>query len=370
MPELDTPSTMKTLVEDAIVLLQNLIYTPSFSKEERNSALLIRHFLESKGITVHQKAYNIWAEADNHIANAPVLLLNSHHDTVKPSEGWFTDPFKPLIKEGKLFGLGSNDAGASAVSLLATFLYLSKLPQLPYKLIVAISAEEEISGQNGISSILEELGPIDLAIVGEPTGMEMAIAEKGLMVLDCTAHGKAGHAARNEGENAIYRALADLEWFQNYQFDKVSPVLGPVKMTVTQINAGSQHNVVPDKCSYVVDIRSNECYSNQEILDIIKENVSSEVMARSTRLNASGIALDHAVVKKGLELGLGHYGSPTLSDQALMGFPTLKIGPGQSSRSHTANEYILLSEIEEGIKTYIRLLEGLDLSNGIKGNNI
>ena len=358
----DTANELKPLVDEAVILLQNLIHTPSFSKEERNSALLLRHFLESQGVEVHQKDNNIWAIADNHEGGAPTILLNSHHDTVKPSNGWETDPFKPVIKDGKLIGLGSNDAGASAVSLLAAFLYLRKLPRLPYKLIVAITAEEEISGQNGIASILEDLGKIDLGIVGEPTGMDMAIAEKGLMVLDCVAHGKAGHAARNEGDNAIYKAMRDVEWFRNHGFEKVSPVLGPVKMTVTQINAGSQHNVVPDRCSFIVDIRSNECYSNQEILEIVKQNIQAEAKPRSTRLNASGIALDHPIVNKGLALGLGYYGSPTLSDQALMNFTTIKIGPGQSSRSHTPNEYIMLEEIEEGIRTYIDLLEGLEIN--------
>jgi len=361
MPVKNLSNDIDLLVEDAVILLQNLIHTPSFSKEEKNTALLLRHFLESKGVEVHQNGNNIWAVAENHREGAPVILLNSHHDTVKPANGWETDPFKPTIQDGKLIGLGSNDAGASAVSLLAAFLYLRKLPQLPFKLIVAITAEEEISGQNGISSILDELGAIDLGVVGEPTGMQMAIAEKGLMVLDCVAHGKAGHAARDEGENAIYKAMSDLKWFREYAFEKVSPVLGPVKMTVTQINAGSQHNVVPDRCNYVVDIRSNECYSNQEILEIVQQNVQAEATARSTRLNASGIALEHPIVKKGLALDLGYYGSPTLSDQALMGFTTLKIGPGQSSRSHTPNEYIMLDEIEEGIRIYIELLEGLEI---------
>ena len=357
----DIASKLKPLVDEAVILLQNLIHIPSFSREEKNTSLLIRHFLESHGVEVQQKDNNVWACASNHSEGAPVILLNSHHDTVKPANGWETDPFKPILQDGKLIGLGSNDAGASAVSLLATFLYLSKLPQLPYKLIVAITAEEEISGQNGISSILSDLGNIDMGIVGEPTGMQMAIAEKGLMVLDCVAHGKAGHAARDEGENAIYKAMSDLKWFQEYQFDKVSPVLGPVKMTVTQINAGSQHNVVPDRCSFVVDVRSNECYSNHEILELVQQHIGSEATPRSTRLNASGISLGHPIVKKGLELGLGYYGSPTLSDQALMNFTTIKIGPGQSARSHTANEYIMLDEIEEGIWIYIALLEGLEI---------
>lgn len=362
MPEVKAVSKrIQELTDDAIILLKNLIQVPSFSKEERHIALLIAHFLESKGVEVHQKGYNLWAVAQNHPENAPVILLNSHHDTVRPSQGWDTDPHKPVEKEGRLIGLGSNDAGASVVSLLATFLHLSSLPSLPYKLMVAITAEEEISGQNGIASILEDLGEIDLGIVGEPTDMDMAIAEKGLMVLDCTVMGRSGHAARNEGENAIYKAMDDLDWFRNYEFEKVSPVLGPVKMTVTQINAGTQHNVVPDLCNFVVDVRTNECYTNTEIVAIIQEKAGAEVKPRSTRLNASGIALDHPIVKKGLSMGLEYYGSPTLSDQALMPFTTIKIGPGQSARSHTPNEYIMLEEVREGIRIYIELLEGLEI---------
>lgn len=362
MPEIKTAvENIRELTDDAIILLKNLIQVPSFSKEERHIALLIAHFLESKGVEVHQKDYNLWAVAQNHPENAPTLLLNSHHDTVKPSLGWDTDPFKPIEKDGKVIGLGSNDAGGSVVSLLATFLYLSSLPSLPYKLIVAITAEEEISGQNGIASILEDLGKIDLGIVGEPTGMNMAIAEKGLMVLDCSVYGRTGHAARDEGENAIYKALADIDWFRNYKFEKESPVLGPIKMTITQINAGTQHNVVPDLCTFVVDVRTNECYTNPEIVAIIQEKVGAEVRPRSTRLNASGIALDHPIVLKGLSMGMEYYGSPTLSDQALMPFATIKIGPGQSARSHTPNEYIMLDEVREGIIKYIELLEGLKI---------
>ena len=352
---------IKMLAGDAIALLKKLIATPSFSREEETTANILAVFLEEKGIKANRKGNNIWAVSENYPEGAPTVLLNSHHDTVKPCQGWETDPFEPVENDGKLSGLGSNDAGASAVSLLATFIYLSQLPELPYKLLVAITAEEEISGQNGISSILEEIGKINLGIVGEPTGMQMAVAEKGLMVLDCTVYGKAGHAARNEGDNAIYKAMTDLEWFRNFKFEHVSPVLGPVKMSVTQINAGSQHNVVPDTCQYVVDVRSNECYSNLEILEIIQSKVKAEVKARSTRLNASGIALEHPVIQKGLSLGLEYYGSPTLSDQALMNFTTLKIGPGDSARSHTANEYILINEIEEGIKIYIELLKGLEI---------
>lgn len=362
MPEVKiAEEKIQELTDDAIILLKNIIQVPSLSKEERHIALLITHFLESKGIEVHQKDYNLWAVAQNHPENAPTILLNSHHDTVKPSLGWDTDPFKPIEKDGKIIGLGSNDAGGSVVSLLATFLYLNSLPSLPYKLIVAITAEEEISGQNGIASILEDLGKIDLGIVGEPTGMNMAIAEKGLMVLDCTVYGRTGHAARNEGENAIYKAMTDIEWFRNYKFEKESPVLGPIKMTVTQINAGTQHNVVPDLCSFVVDVRTTECYTNAEIVEIIQGKVGAEVKPRSTRLNASGIALDHPIVQKGLKMGMEYYGSPTLSDQALMPFTTIKIGPGQSARSHTPNEYIMVDEVREGIIKYIELLKGLEI---------
>jgi acetylornithine deacetylase len=362
MPEVNTSiDKIQELTDDAIILLKNIIQVPSLSKEERHVAMLITHFLESKGIEVFQKGYNLWAITQNHSENAPTILLNSHHDTVKPSLGWDTDPFKPIEKEGKIIGLGSNDAGASVVSLLATFLYLNSLPSLPYKLIVAITAEEEISGQNGIASILEDLGKIDLGIVGEPTGMNMAIAEKGLMVLDCTVYGRTGHAARNEGENAIYKAMTDIEWFRNYKFEKESPVLGPIKMTVTQINAGTQHNVVPDLCSFVVDVRTTECYTNAEIVEIIQGKVGAEVKPRSTRLNASGIALDHPIVQKGLKMGMEYYGSPTLSDQALMPFTTIKIGPGQSARSHTPNEYIMIDEVREGIIKYIELLKGLEI---------
>lgn len=362
MPEVKiAEEKIQELTDDAIILLKNIIQVPSLSKEERHIALLITHFLESKGIEVHQKDYNLWAVAQNHPENAPTILLNSHHDTVKPSLGWDTDPFKPIEKDGKIIGLGSNDAGGSVVSLLATFLYLSSLPSLPYKLIVAITAEEEISGQNGIASILEDLGIVDLGIVGEPTGMNMAIAEKGLMVLDCSVYGRTGHAARDEGENAIYKALTDINWFRNYKFEKESPVLGPIKMTVTQINAGTQHNVVPDICSFVVDVRTTECYTNAEIVEIIQGKVGAEVKPRSTRLNASGIALDHPIVQKGLKMGMEYYGSPTLSDQALMPFTTIKIGPGQSARSHTPNEYIMVDEVREGIIKYIELLKGLEI---------
>jgi acetylornithine deacetylase len=285
-------------------------------------------------------------------------LLNSHHDTVKPVSGWQRDPFGASLEGTHLYGLGSNDAGASLVGLLAAFEHLAQAPQ-PYNLIWAGTAEEEISGANGIASLLPLLPPIDLAIVGEPTQMQLAIAEKGLMVLDCYAHGQAGHAARQEGVNAIYKALPDIQWFANYRFEQVSPVLGEVRMTVSQVQAGTQHNVVPDRCHWVVDVRTTECYSNEALLAEIKAQVSCEVVPRSLRLQSSGIALTHPVVQRGLALGKTTYGSPTLSDQALMPFPSLKIGIGDSARSHTADEYIVLSELESGIADYIALLDQL-----------
>ena len=345
---------------EALELLKRMISHPSFSREEKTCADLIEQYIEEEGYTPSRIGNNVWILGSNYDSSKPTLLLNSHIDTVKPVDGWDFDPFLPVENEGKLYGLGSNDAGASVVSLLQVFFLLSKEKQT-YNLIFAASAEEEISGNNGMESLLKELPKIDFAIVGEPTNMQLAVAEKGLMVLDCIARGKAGHAARNEGENAIYKALADIEWFKNYRFPKVSEFLGEVKMSVTQINAGTQHNVIPDKCSFVVDIRSNELYNNADILAVIKSNVSCEVTARSTRLSSSATPQNHPVVTKAKEMGMDIFGSPTLSDQALMPFASVKIGPGQSSRSHTANEYILTDEIQEGIKKYVELLNGLSL---------
>ena len=357
---MDTPALqLDYLHQEAVALLKSLISTPSFSREEAATADLIEAFLVNHGHQPLRQGNNVWCVAQNHDAGAPILLLNSHHDTVKPVAGWTKDPFKPEVEGDILYGLGSNDAGASAVSLLAAYLHLSQIPRLPYQLIVAITAEEEISGQGGVQSILPQLGAVALAVVGEPTSLEMAIAERGLMVLDCVARGKAGHAARNEGENALYKALADIEWFRIYQFEKSSGLLGPVKMSVTQIQAGTQHNVVPDECRFVVDVRTNECYRNKELLALIRQQVKAVVNARSTRLNSSGIAADHPLVQKAKSMGISLYGSPTLSDQALMPFPSAKIGPGDSARSHTANEYILLSEIRAGIQLYITLLQDL-----------
>ena len=340
----------------AISLLKQLIETPSLSRAEDATATILEKFLEENGVATQRIVNNVWAKNLHFDDSKPTILLNSHHDTVKPNAGYTNDPFAAIDKDGKLYGLGSNDAGGCLVSLIATFLHFYDQVDLQYNLILAATAEEEISGKDGIEGLLTVLPAIDFGIVGEPTLMEMAIAEKGLMVLDCFAKGQSGHAARDEGENAIYNAMIDIDWFKSFLFPKASELLGPVKMSVTMIAAGSQHNVVPDECRFVVDVRTTDAYSNQETLDIIKANVNSEVTPRSTRLNPSGIGLNHPIVQAGLALGRKTYGSPTLSDQALMPFPTLKIGPGDSARSHTADEFIYVNEIEEGIALYIKLL--------------
>lgn len=346
---------------EIISLLKRLIATPSFSKEEDETANIIQNFFSEKGVSTHRKGNNIWAKSKFWSAKKPVILLNSHHDTVRPVVNWMRNPFEPTIENDQLFGLGSNDAGASLVSLIAIFLHFYEIEDLPFNLIMAATAEEEISGKNGIASIFSELGKIDLGIVGEPTQMQMAIAEKGLMVIDGLAEGKAGHAARNEGINALYIALEDIDFLRKFEFPKHSDLFGKIKISVTQIEAGTQHNVVPDKCKFVIDVRTNEHYSNQEVFQILQENCQSELTARSFRLNSSKIEINHPIVQKGLDLGLKYYGSPTLSDQALMPFKTIKIGVGDSARSHTADEFVLLSEIEEGIEIYKKLLIGLEL---------
>lgn len=343
---------------ETIELLKRLIQTESTSRNEDKVAQLMYDFLLTKGLQVFRDNNNVWCWAKESNPDLPTIMLNSHLDTVKPSAKWTYDPFGATLEADKLIGLGSNDAGGPLVTLLAAFLTLKETEQ-NYNLLFAATAEEEISGTKGVSSILNKLGEINLAIVGEPTGMQMAIAEKGLMVLDCEVHGKAGHAARDEGDNALYKALPVIEWFKNYRFDKVSPHLGEVKMTVTQIECGSQHNVVPDSCRFVVDVRLNECYSNKELHQLIEQHVSCNVKPRSYRLNSSSIALDHPVVKRGIELGRTYFGSPTTSDQAVMDFTTIKIGPGDSARSHTPDEYIYLAEIEEGVELYYQLLNNL-----------
>ena len=343
---------------EAITLLSSLISIPSISREEEKVADFLQNYIEESGIMTGRSGNNIWCISPMFDINKPTILLNSHLDTVKPVNGWRKHPFTAKVDNGKLYGLGSNDAGASVVSLFQAYRHLSATEQA-YNLIFLASCEEEVSGKNGIESVLPQLPPIALGVVGEPTEMHPAVAEKGLMVLDVCAHGKAGHAARNEGDNAIYKALDDIQWFRNHRFPKESPLLGPVKMSVTQVNAGTQHNVIPDLCSFVVDIRSNECYSNEELFQEICSQIQCEAKARSFRLNSSHIDTDHPFVKRATQLGRIPFGSPTLSDQALMKFPSVKMGPGKSSRSHTADEYILLSEIEEAIRMYIEILDGL-----------
>ncbi|MBQ2590660.1 MAG: M20 family metallo-hydrolase [Paludibacteraceae bacterium] len=341
-------------------LLKKLIAIPSTSRDEKAVADFYERYMTDAGFHVNRVENNLWIGPEKIDPEKPTLMLNAHMDTVKPVNGWVHDPFTPTEEDGKLIGLGSNDCGGGLVSLLAVYSQLTQKEQ-PYNLIYAASAEEEVSGKNGMELLLKSLPKIDVALVGEPTGMKMGVAEKGLMVLDCTAHGKAGHAARNEGDNAIYHALVDIDWFKTYRFAKESDVLGPVKMSVTMINAGTQHNVIPDQCTFVVDVRTNECYTNQQVLDEISLQVFCDVKARSTRLNSSHIDLSHPIVAKGREMGIETFGSPTLSDQALMSFPSLKMGPGESSRSHTAEEYITKEEIESAVQTYITLLDGLEL---------
>ena len=351
---------IKYYTHDALTLLHSLISIPSISRDEQAAADFLQNFIEESGIMTSRSGNNIWCKAPGFDPGKPTILLNSHIDTVKPVHGWRKQPFTSKYEDGKLYGLGSNDAGASVVSLFQAFRCLSKSQQA-YNLMFLASCEEEVSGKNGIESVLPRLPRIDLGVVGEPTDMNPAVAEKGLMVLDVTAYGKAGHAARNEGENAIYKAIHDIEWFRTYRFPLESSLLGPVKMSVTQINAGTQHNVVPDICNFVVDIRSNEFYSNEELFHQIEEHIQSVPKARSFRLNSSRIDADHPFVKRAEELGKTTFGSPTLSDQALMKFPSVKIGPGKSSRSHTADEFIMVSEIEEGIDLYIKILDGLSI---------
>ncbi|MEA5425189.1 M20 family metallo-hydrolase [Arcicella lustrica] len=346
------------LTQDAITLLKQLIATQSFSREEQQTGDILEEFFRERTIPFRRKINNIWARNKHFNPALPTVLLNSHHDTVKPNPSWTLNPFEPLVKDGKLFGLGSNDAGGCLVSLLATFCYFYHRSDLSFNVLFVASAEEEISGVNGLELLLKEndLPEISFAIVGEPTEMHLAIAEKGLMVVDCTAQGKAGHAAREEGDNAIYKALRDITWIQQYEFPKVSPVLGKMKMSVTIINAGKQHNVVPDTCTFTIDCRVTEQYSLEETLDTIRQNIESDAQARSIRLKPSSIPLEHPIVQAGIQLGRTTYGSPTTSDQAVLDCQSLKLGPGHSGRSHTADEFIYLSEIEEGIDLYIKML--------------
>jgi len=344
------------LFEDAVALLQKLISIASFSKEEDKTADAIQQFMQERGITMHRKLNNLWAWNNHFDESKPTILLNSHHDTVKPNSGYTRDPYDPNIEDGKLYGLGSNDAGGCLVSLISVFLYFYDKQDIKYNFCLATTAEEEISGVNGLELIIPELGQLDFGIVGEPTLMQLAIAERGLMVLDCTAHGKAGHAAREEGENAIYNALSDIEWFRTFKFPKESEVFGPIKMSVTIINAGSQHNVVPASCVFTVDVRVTDAYRNEEVLEIIRQHVKCDVQPRSIRLKPSSIDKEHPIVQAGVALGRITYGSPTTSDQSLLDIQSIKVGPGDSARSHTADEFVYVEEIREGIELYVKML--------------
>ncbi len=345
-----------TLTQEAIALLKSLIQTPSFSSEEDKTALLIENWFTQNNIPFKRENNNIWAFNKNFDKTKPTLLLNSHHDTVKPNQGYKNDPFEAIEKDGKLFGLGSNDAGGCLVSLLATFTYFYTTENLPYNIVIVASAEEESSGKKGLNSVLKLLPKLDCAIVGEPTLMQLAVAEKGLLILDVIVKGTASHAAHINLDNPLYNAMPVIEWFKTFQFDKISEVLGPVKMTVTQIDAGKQHNVVPAECHLVVDIRVNDCYNNIEILETVRANVKAEVTPRSMHLNASSIPISHGLVQAGIALGRTTYGSPTLSDQSVLSCQSVKLGPGETLRSHSADEFIYLNEIEEGVELYIKIL--------------
>ena len=347
------------LKEDALELLKRLIATQSFSKEEDESALLIMQWLSSHDIKFGSSQHNIWAKNIYFDSSKPTILLNSHHDTVKPNKGYTRDPLHAEIIDGKLFGLGSNDAGGSLVALMALFAYYYNHKNMKYNLLLLASAEEENSGAGGIRSVVPKLPEINFAIVGEPTLMHLAIAEKGLLVLDCYAHGEAGHAAHGLGDNSIYKAMDAITWFKNFKFPKVSETLGEIKMTVTQIHAGNQHNVIPSTCHFVVDIRITDQYSNKEVLNIVKKQVDVEVKERSLNLNSSSIEKTHPIVKAGIKMGREIYGSPTLSDQSNLTCPSLKLGPGDSYRSHTADEFIYVDEIYEGIDMYVELLKSV-----------
>ena len=344
-----------------IELLKKLISTPSFSREEGAAADILQQWMTQRGLDVQRKGHNVWVAQPDEGDGRPTVLLNAHIDTVRPASGYSRDPFVPSLEGDRLYGLGSNDDGGSVVALLDAYLRLTRKPQ-PYRLIYSATAEEEICGKGGIESILDDLGPVALGIIGEPTGMQMAVAERGLLVLDCTAHGISGHAARNEGVNALYKAMDDIQWFRSYRFARTSDFLGEVKMTVTMIECGTQHNVVPDTCRFVVDVRPNGMYTNQEIVDTILQHVSCDVVPRSLRHNSSHIDATHPVVQRALSLGLTPFGSPTTSNQTVLPhIPTVKIGPGDSARSHSADEYICLSEISQAAETYVALLDQLIL---------
>ncbi len=354
-------SKLSVLTAEGIELLKNLIRTPSTSRNEDKTAAILVGYLENHGVeNVNRHLNNVWAQNKHFDPNKPTILLNSHHDTVLPAKSYTRDPFSPDVEDGVLYGLGSNDAGGPLINLITTFLYFYDRTDLPYNFIIAPTAEEENSGENGVMSILPKLPPIEFAVVGEPTCMEISVAEKGILVLDCTAQGKTGHAARNTGINAIYKAVDDINWFRNYKFEKVSPWLGEVKCTVTGVNAGTLHNVIPDSCMFMVDVRITEKYTHQEVLDIIKANIpnkDTEVKPRSFKLKSSQIDFEHPFIKVAKSQGFKLFGSPTTSDRAVMPYASVKVGPGDSNRSHTADEYIKLDEITDGIEKTIKLFE-------------
>lgn len=350
------------LYYQAIDLLTELIKTPSISRDEAAAADVVARFLTENGVQVFRSGNNVWSVVRDYDTSRPTLLLNSHIDTVKPVDGWTRHPFSAEVDEHqRLYGLGSNDAGASLVSLAVAYLYMSQVSR-SYNLVFLASCEEEVSGKTGIESVICQLPHVDVAIVGEPTDMQPAVAEKGLMVLDGVVRGKSGHAARNEGDNAIYKAMSVIDRLKNLAFEKESSMLGPVKISVTQIEAGTQHNVVPDCCKIVVDVRTTDAYSNEQTLELIRDAVPEcELTPRSTRLNPSSIPVEHSIVQRLVLMGAKPFGSPTLSDQALMPWPSVKVGPGSSSRSHTANEFIYFDEVRHAIETYIKILNGLNL---------
>lgn len=351
---------MEQLLGDALSLLKELIATPSVSRNEDAAADIMQRTMNGYGLDVRREKNNLWAVAAGYDPKRPTLMLNAHIDTVKAVASWTRDPYTPAVEDDVLYGLGSNDCGGGLVVLLQVFRWLSQHEQ-PYNIIYLASAEEEVSGVDGIRRVLPLLPKVDVALVGEPTGMQPAIAEKGLMVVDAVAKGVSGHAARGEGVNAIYEALDDLEWLRSYQFSRVSKLLGPTVMNVTVINAGTQHNVIPDECRFTIDVRTNENYRNEDVFNILQLHMKSKIKARSFHLSSSSISVDHSVVRRCLEMKMKPFGSPTLSDQALMPFPSLKLGPGQSSRSHSADEFIRISELRDALDKYISLLDGLEI---------
>ena len=348
---------------DMLALLKQLISTPSITRGEGEVSAILKADMQRHGYAPKEIGLNLLLYGHSYDPAKPTLLLNSHMDTVKPVAGWTKDPFTPVEEDGKLYGLGSNDDGAGLVSLLYTFYQLDSKPQ-SYNPLFMATVEEEVNGTGGMKLAVNELPHIDVALIGEPTGMQPAIAEKGLMVLDFTVHGKAGHAARNEGINALYRATELIEKLRGFSFDRISDLLGPVKFTITMINAGTQHNVIPDTCTFTADVRTNELYSNREVFDMISAALPEwcEVKARSFNLNSSRIDASHPIIRKAVEMGMVPYGSPTLSDQAILDCPSLKLGPGESSRSHTADEYVTLKELEQAVPTYMEMLDGLNIT--------